>query len=910
MAAQVRSSGKPRAMVQRIALATIVAGLGLASSAALAQDATWNGTTADWNTPGNWAPSTVPTGTATFSSTGSANVQNTSGVTIGAIQFTGTPNAQAYSFLIGSSFVINGTGVTNASTNPQSFDVLFGNNLGFENGATGNNGSGQVNYTIEEGGSAAFTGTSNAGNASTSYTNHGQITFTDGASAGNATITTSGVGALTSFESAATGGSARLITGPGGIVDISALTTAGMTAGSIEGSGTYELGGRVLTVGSNGLSTTVSGIIADGGGAGGTGGALDKTGAGTLTLTNTNTYTGATTIDGGTLTVNGSIASSSGVAIDSGGTLNGVGAVPAVTVNAGGVLMPGLPNAVGTLTGSGNVTFNSGASYQIFINGTANSKFTTTGNAAINPNVGVGVLGGSSVVLGNRYTILTATGGLTGQFNPTVNDGYFVGTVSEDSNNAYLTFQYQNLAAQLAASLGGLGVPQNPLNVANSLTAALGGAGTLPAGFQSVFNLPPSGASLTNGLEQLDGELGTSPQLGAFLATNQFLGLMLNALSGDFNATVTSLANTGTGSEKISTTNGAPAPPAQWGPFVINVPQVLSPTQGTSNLGQVGNDIAASGLGPLPYAAEQRTVTSDVANAYASALKAPPAPAYGVWQAWGSAYGGTQSLSGAPATVGSHDVTSRVGGFASGLTYRASPDTAYGFALAGAETSWDLAAGFGAGHSDAFQAGVFGTHRMGQAYVSGALAAANYWASTSRVVTVAGADTLQASFDAQSLGGRIEGGYRLNLTPILVTPYAALQAQAFHSPSYGETAASGSPQFALDYAAQTSSAERAEIGSWFGELFLLPNRDRLVLFGRAAYAHDWFTNLAMTPTFQAVPGASFVVNGATPPADLALVTAGAEWRMAHNWSVMARFDGEFGRGDETYTGTAQLRYAW
>jgi hypothetical protein len=35
----------------------------------------------------------------------------------------------------------------------------------------------------------------------------------------------------------------------------------------------------------------------------------------------------------------------------------------------------------------------------------------------------------------------------------------------------------------------------------------------------------------------------------------------------------------------------------------------------------------------------------------------------------------------------------------------------------------------------------------------------------------------------------------------------------------------------------------------------------------------------MTPSFQALPGTSFVVNAA-PPHDLALVTAGSEWRLA------------------------------
>jgi outer membrane autotransporter protein len=145
---------------------------------------------------------------------------------------------------------------------------------------------------------------------------------------------------------------------------------------------------------------------------------------------------------------------------------------------------------------------------------------------------------------------------------------------------------------------------------------------------------------------------------------------------------------------------------------------------------------------------------------------------------------------------------------------------------------------------------------------------------------------------------------------VTLTPYAALQAQSFHTPNYSESAASGSPQFALSFASQSSSAERAELGSWLSERFALANGDSVSLFGRAAYAHDWFSNLALTPTFLALPGASFVVNGVTPPADLGLVTAGAEWHMARNWSVMARFDGEFGSGDQTYTGTARLRYQW
>ena len=87
----------------------------------------------------------------------------------------------------------------------------------------------------------------------------------------------------------------------------------------VRGRGHFRLGPRTLTVGGNGLSTNVTGVIADGGAGGGTGGALVKTGTGMLTLSGINTYTGTTMVDAGTLVVNGSIAASSGVTVNNGG---------------------------------------------------------------------------------------------------------------------------------------------------------------------------------------------------------------------------------------------------------------------------------------------------------------------------------------------------------------------------------------------------------------------------------------------------------------------------------------------------------------------------------------------------------------------------------------------------------------
>lgn len=208
-------------------------------------------------------------------------------------------------------------------------------------------------------------------------------------------------------------------------------------------------------------------------------------------------------------------------------------------------------------------------------------------------------------------------------------------------------------------------------------------------------------------------------------------------------------------------------------------------------------------------------------------------------------------------------------------------------------------------------AGVYGAHKFGAAYVSGAVSYGNYWTSALRIVRVAGADTLRADFNAHDLGARIEGGYRIPLwTALDLTPYAAVQVQGFRTPSYGETATAGSAQFALNYDAGTVTAVRTELGSRIGKSWHVPDGSVLDLFGKAAWAHDEISDPRLKVSFVGLPVASFAVNGATPARDLALVTAGAEWKFRSGISVMAKFDGEFAERSTTYAGTARLRYAW
>ena len=84
----------------------------------------------------------------------------------------------------------------------------------------------------------------------------------------------------------------------------------------------------------------------------------------------------------------------------------------------------------------------------------------------------------------------------------------------------------------------------------------------------------------------------------------------------------------------------------------------------------------------------------------------------------------------------------------------------------------------------------------------------------------------------------------------------------------------------------------------------------LTLRARLAWAHDWVSDPTLAAVFQALPGASFIVNGAAPAKNSALASAGAELRLANGVRYSAKFDGEFAARASTYAGTGTVRYTW
>ena len=561
--------------------------------------------------------------------------------------------------------------------------------------------------------------------------------------------------------------------------------------------------------------------------------------------------------------MNGSIASSSLTTVNSGAALSGSGTVGSTVINTGGILAPG--NSPGTMTVAGNLVFQSGAFYVVQVNPTTASSTNVSGTATLAGTVQAAFASGS--YLTREYTILSATGGVVGTFDSLSAIGLPVGfrtTLSYTGNSTILNL----IAALEPGDAPGPVVPGTPAStrqtqdeagVGHALDRAfnslpLNNGSTLPPNFLAIFEL--TGSNLDRALEQLDGEVATGAQRVAFQLMDQFLNVMLD-------------------------------------PFV----------DGRSGIG--GADRPALGFAP-----EREAMPPEIALAYAKAFKEPPAPAAVYeprWTAWGGAYGGSNRTTGDTLISGSNDRSASTAGYAGGLDYHLTRDSLIGFALAGGGTNWSLSEGIGNGKSDAFQAGVYGATRFGPAYFAAAFAFANHWMSTDRFAFAG--DHLTANFNAQSLGGRLEGGYRFGTIFGGLTPYAAVQAQSFRTPSYSEMDTNGGG-FALAYDSRTAGDTRSELGARFDHLLLVSDAAALAFRARAAWAHDWVSDPILSSVFQTLPGSNFTVDGALPAKNSALTSAGVELRLANGITLLGKFDGDFASHSTTYAGTGAIRYRW
>ena len=271
-------------------------------------------------------------------------------------------------------------------------------------------------------------------------------------------------------------------------------------------------------------------------------GTLTKRGTGTLTLSASNSMTGTTAIADGVLNVTGSLTGSA-TTVARGATLTGTGTVGAVA--ASGTIAPGASGAaIGTLSATGPVTFETGSDFAVEIGpaqadrlAVANSVALSGGTLRILPQQG-------SYLTGTSYDVITATGGITGRFSTVdvVNPERFRGLVLNAGNSG--TALRLNLATDamltggpdtvifngqsLMSGIAGLGADDTAvfLGASNSVKGDIAGSGSLVVGSSD-------GAATTLALETGTQSFGTVvTQPGAALAVNSRLQAQSPLLNG------------------------------------------------------------------------------------------------------------------------------------------------------------------------------------------------------------------------------------------------------------------------------------------------------------------------------------------------------------------------------------------
>ena len=233
------------------------------------------------------------------------------------------------------------------------------------------------------------------------------------------------------------------------------------------------------------------------------------------------------------------------------------------------------------------------------------------------------------------------------------------------------------------------------------------------------------------------------------------------------------------------------------------------------------------------------------------------------------------------------------------------PGSFAGFALSGGRAESKLSGGRGSADGDVFQAGLYGTTRLGPVDLSGALSYGSLWVETRRAIPVL-LQSASADYRADVFAGRLQASYALvSGAGYALSPYAALQAQSVRMPGFREVGGTGS----LTGFGRDATALRSELGLK-GQVATQLGGRALTLFGEVAWAHDFRRDLTFSGALTAIPAASFTVTGARRERDAALVGAGFDYRLAPNVTLGGRLDGSLAADSRSFGGTASLKVSF
>jgi len=322
----------------------------------------WTAGSGDWDVSNNWSNNQVASNGFAVGITGAAGgtITNNAVTNLSSLTFSNTAGSYTLSGTnAGQSLTISG-GITNFSSNTQTFDLSIAGPGGVTQSGTG---------TMVLVRSNSYVGGTTL--------SRGAVVIGNNNALGSGTVTVAG-------DSSLIAGTANLSTT--NAMAINAATTIDTAANRWTNAG------------------TLSGS-----------GSLTKAGSGTLTLSGTSaSYSGASSINAGSMQVTGNLGTGT-VTVNNGVSLLGTGTVGGVLVQSNGILTGGVDGAVGKLTVGGGMTFSAGSILNWKL---ANASSTNAGSAFDSFDVR-GTLDLTGLTTGStlQFNILNAVGGTMGFLN-------------------------------------------------------------------------------------------------------------------------------------------------------------------------------------------------------------------------------------------------------------------------------------------------------------------------------------------------------------------------------------------------------------------------------------------------------------------------------------------------------------
>jgi len=642
--------------------------------------------------------------------------------------------------------------------------------------------------------------------------------------------------------------------------------TLDMNQANTSYSNNFTVSNTASTINQSGNVSTFDGIFSNAAGQAGKLVISNSGNGGAVVFNAANTYTGTTEVSNGAkLVVNGSITSAT--TVDAGGTLSGTGSLGSVTVADGGILAPGSFGSVGRMTINGNLVLDADpAITNITVSGTSSSQINVSGTASLGGALNVnGSYPAAAYLPTTKYTILTATGGISGTYgslNTGLNYTFLTPTLYYGSNDVTLGFALTPFST-VAKNI-------NQRNVGNALTiAALGPVNSLGA--------PILNALFSGNYQNAQAVMDTVG--GSGLAGVQSTAMQVGEMASSSVSDQIAFWRSGETMDVMGRTSQEGNNPRNFLAYAAT--NTKAPAKGLVSVKGPAGDLAAA-VAPRTF------------------------------RAWGSMFGGGANYL---SDAGRGAAASNIGYYGGliGVDYQIQPNILVGVAVGGSSSNFNVGSLSTNGNLTGFHAGVYGAYTMGNSYVA---LNETFSAYTNQTTRKAGGyaylpyEQLSAQFGSTEFRTRGELGHGVLMGGLKATPFVAAEIAAYQSNAFSEQSSIYASTFALKNNGQGINSLPTFAGLRLSNAVTLSNGWRLAPVGSVAYVHEFFPQRQFNNMLISMPGTDFNVAGPRSTYNLVQTKIGAQLNLNEKLALFTDFQGEFSPVSQSYAGKGGVKYIW